>query len=105
MMSILSKVFKKQIVLLVFSGVSLVGCATYDSAFSCGDAKGANCTSMDRVYTMIESGEIERFNESRKKKQSRGRGKNRVKSSSDILLEPVVHQKTPTYFTKRGQEE
>jgi len=46
--------------------LSVSGCAVYNSSFSCGDAKGANCLSMDRVDRMIASGEIERFNESLK---------------------------------------
>ena len=51
----------------VFSlSLSVSGCAVYNSSFSCGDAKGANCLSMDRVDKMIASGEIERFNESLK---------------------------------------
>ena len=41
----------------------LSGCSTYKSSFNCGDAKGAYCASMDRVDRMINSGEIERFNE------------------------------------------
>lgn len=49
----------------------LTSCATYSSSFSCGDARGANCTSMDKVDAMIASGEIERFNE--EKKTCRGR--------------------------------
>jgi hypothetical protein len=43
--------------------LTLSGCATYKSSFNCGDAKGAYCASMDRVDQMINSGEIERFNE------------------------------------------
>ena len=53
------------IVMLVLS-LSVSGCAVYNSSFSCGDAKGANCMSIDRVDRMIASGEIERFNESLK---------------------------------------
>ena len=49
----------------------LTSCATYNSSFACGDARGANCTSMDKVDRMISSGEIERFNESRKKCRGR----------------------------------
>jgi hypothetical protein len=49
----------------------LTSCATYSSSFSCGDARGANCTSMDKVDAMIDSGEIERFDEG--KNACRGR--------------------------------
>lgn len=49
--------------------LTLGGCSTYKSSFNCGDSKGAYCASMDRVHLMIKSGEIERFNELRQKKQ------------------------------------
>ena len=59
--------------LIVMLGLSLSvsGCAVYNSSFSCGDAKGANCMSIDRVDRMIASGEIERFNESLKECKGR----------------------------------
>ena len=74
----------------------LTSCATYNSNFACGDARGANCTSMDKVDRMISSGEIERFNESRKK----CRGRN-CKSSNDqqgSLMKPVNNHSTPVHF-------
>lgn len=49
--------------------LNLTACATYKSSFNCGDSKGAYCASMDRVDQMINSGEIERFNEQRQKQQ------------------------------------
>jgi hypothetical protein len=54
---------------------TLSGCATYKSSFNCGDAKGAYCASMDRVDQMINSGEIERFNEQRLERRYKA-GKN-----------------------------
>lgn len=50
---------------LLMTGILMLmsGCNAYRSSFSCGDAKGAECLSMDRVDRMISSGEIERFNE------------------------------------------
>ena len=62
------KIRLKQIITIIMMGSSLValsGCATYKSSFNCGDAKGVYCASMDRVDRMINSGEIERFNEQR----------------------------------------
>jgi hypothetical protein len=47
--------------------MNLSACATYKSSFNCGDARGAYCASMDAVDQMINSGEIERFNELRQK--------------------------------------
>lgn len=41
--------------------LALSGCSTYGSSFSCGDAKGAECRSMDRIDRLISSGEIETF--------------------------------------------
>lgn len=49
--------------------LTLSGCATYKSSFNCGDARGAYCASMDHVDEMINSGEIERFNEQRLKQK------------------------------------
>jgi hypothetical protein len=49
--------------------VNLTGCATYKSSFNCGDSKGVYCAPMDRVDQMINSGEIERFNEQSQKKE------------------------------------
>ena len=49
--------------------MNLSACATYKSSFNCGDSKGAYCTSMDAVDQMINSGEIERFNELRQKEK------------------------------------
>jgi hypothetical protein len=49
--------------------LNLASCATYKSSFNCGDSKGVYCASMDRVDQMINSGEIERFNEKRQKAQ------------------------------------
>lgn len=49
--------------------LNITACATYKSSFNCGDSKGVYCASMDRVDQMINSGEIERFNEKRQKVQ------------------------------------
>lgn len=46
--------------------MSLTACSTYKTSFNCGEAQGAYCRSMDHVDQMINSGEIERFNEQRK---------------------------------------
>ena len=49
--------------------LNLTACATYKSSFNCGDSKGVYCAPMDRVDQMINSGEIERFNEQRQKQE------------------------------------
>jgi hypothetical protein len=67
----------------------LTSCATYSSSFSCGDARGANCTSMDKVDAMIASGEIERFNQ--EKKTCRGR---KCKAGSIKQGDAVMEQTT-----------
>ena len=58
----LSKIIISTILLL-----NLTACATYKSSFNCGDSKGVYCAPMDRVDQMIDSGEIERFNEQRQR--------------------------------------
>lgn len=60
------RINSKLIMLLLFS---LTSCASYKSSFNCGDSKGAYCAPMDAVDQMINSGEIERFNEQRQKAQ------------------------------------
>ena len=47
--------------------LNLTACATYKSSFKCGDSKRGYCAPMDRVDQMIDSGEIERFNEQRQR--------------------------------------
>lgn len=78
----------KQLILITLLISSLSGCATYKNGFSCGDAKGANCMSMDRVDRMISSGEIELFNESVRDNSKKCRGKkcNAKNSPSSIKL-------------------
>lgn len=39
----------------------LVSCASYHSSFSCPDAKGGKCLSIDIIDHLIDSGEIERL--------------------------------------------
>lgn len=69
--------FKRIVISIITSGwllTSLSGCATYKSSFSCSDAKGAYCVSMDRVDQMIDSGEIESFNEQRLNQKPKSAG-------------------------------
>ena len=49
----------------------LTSCATYNSGFSCGDARGVACTPMEKVDQLISSGEIEAY--TARKKKCRGR--------------------------------
>ena len=72
----------------------LTSCATYNSSFSCGDARGANCMSMDRVDRMIANGEIENFTD--KKKNCRGR-KCKESQKHDILLQPLTTEAVSEY--------
>lgn len=75
------------IVLLMIVPSILGGCKTYNNAFSCGDATGAKCMSMDNVDRMITSGEIERFNEARNKSNCRGRSCNGARTQDEIFLQ------------------
>ena len=75
----------RQIIKIIISSIlllTLTSCATYKSSFNCGDAKGAYCASMDSVDQMIKSGEIERFNEQRQKRQKY----KLLKNSEDLQL-------------------
>ena len=72
----------------------LTSCATYNSSFSCGDARGANCMSMDRVDRMIASGEIENLHS--KKKNCRGR-KCTESEEHDALLQPMTKAAVSDY--------
>ena len=81
--------FKEIIAFIITSNLlfCLSGCATYKSSFNCGDAKGAYCASMDHVDQMINSGEIENYNEQRLRQKRR-------RVNDDILplktkIEPV----------------
>lgn len=73
------------ILMLIFN---LTSCATYNSSFACGDAKGAKCISMDNVGRMIDSGEIERFNEYRTKCKGR-----QCQNIDDIALRQSFNNK------------
>lgn len=53
----------KEAIVVVLLGLALSSCAGYSTQFVCSDAKGASCTSMGRVHEMIQSGEIELYNE------------------------------------------
>ena len=44
---------------LVLQG-SLVSCSSYNSSFSCPDARGGRCLAMDKIDHLINSGEIEK---------------------------------------------
>lgn len=75
-----------KIIITSILSLTLGGCGSYKSSFSCGDSMGANCTSMDRVYLMIKSGEIERYNEKRQTRQYK------VSKDSKELLPRVKSQ-------------
>ena len=66
-----SKMVIKRKLLMVLLLPLLTSCSTYNSGFSCGDAKGVTCTPMEKVDRLISSGEIERYVS--KKQNCRGR--------------------------------
>ncbi len=59
------------LVLALLVSLILSGCSTYNTKFACGDARGANCMSMDRVDRMISNGQIEEYTQ--QKQKCRGR--------------------------------
>ncbi len=90
----LKKIVKYRAISILLTSIVLTGCSTYSSSFSCGDARGANCMSMDRVDRMIANGEIENFNE--KKKNCRGR-KCKESQKHDALLQPMTKATVSDY--------
>ena len=93
------KIANYRVISVLITSIVLAGCSTYSSSFSCGDARGANCMSMDRVDRMIANGEIENFNE--KKKNCRGR-KCKESQKHDALLQPIT--KAPVSDYQLGEE-
>ncbi len=91
-----NKIGIKKKLLIVMLLPLLTSCATYNSSFACGDARGAACTSMDNVYRMIVSGEIERFNTA--KKNCRGRKCKRSLDDSGIVLQSSSNKYVPTHY-------
>lgn len=61
------RIYKIFIFMLVIPILS--SCSTYSANFTCGDASGASCYTMDSVDKMITTGEIEQFNKSRVKRK------------------------------------
>ena len=90
----LKKIVEYKAVSLLLTSIVLSGCSTYSSSFSCGDARGANCMSMDRVDRMIANGEIENLHS--KKKNCRGR-KCTESEKHDALLQPMTKAAVSDY--------
>lgn len=88
------KIANYRVISVLITSIVLAGCSTYSSSFLCGDARGANCMSMDRVDRMIANGEIENFNE--KKKNCRGR-KCKESQKNDVLLQPMTKAAVSDY--------
>lgn len=89
------KGLKSKLMVLIIMPL-LTSCATYNSSFACGDARGAACTSMDNVYRMIVSGEIERFNTA--KKNCRGQKCKRSLDDRGIVLQSSSNKYVPTHY-------
>ena len=90
----LKKIANYRVISVLLTSIALAGCSTYSSSFACGDARGANCMSMDRVDRMIASGEIENLHS--KKKNCRGR-KCTESEEHDALLQPMTKAAVSDY--------
>lgn len=89
------------ITLLVF-GIS--SCSTYKSSFTCGNARGVECTSMDRVDYMIQSGEIERFNEEQQnRKYSASQGDSSIVPTVQKPQNAAINNKINEQVTKSNE--
>lgn len=91
------RLLKGPLNIILLSSLFLSGCSTYSNSFSCSDSRGASCTSMDKVYGMILSGEIERFN--RAKKNCRGRRCKSNLADGEIVLQSSPDKYVPTHYT------
>lgn len=89
----------KQLILITLLISSLSGCSTYKNGFSCGDAKGANCMSMDRVDRMISSGEIELFNENVRDTSKKCRGKKCYAKNSQTSIKLADEEPMQAYYS------
>jgi len=78
-------------IVMVILLIALTGCSTYKSSFSCPASKGAGCTSMDKVYTMIKSGEIEKYD--KKQRKCNGRRCSKANKQDDELMKILRGQK------------
>ncbi len=90
------------LVLALLASLILSGCSTYNTKFACGDARGANCMSMDRVDRMISNGQIEEYTQ--QKQKCRGR-KCKVQKSGNVFGEEELQTKQSlskdvTYYEK-----
>lgn len=90
------------LVLALLASLILSGCSTYNTKFACGDARGANCMSMDRVDRMISNGQIEEYTQ--QKQKCRGR-KCKVQKSGNVFAEEELQTKQSlskdvTYYEK-----
>lgn len=90
------------LVLALLASLILSGCSTYNTKFACGDARGANCMSMDRVDRMISNGQIEEYTQ--QKQKCRGR-KCKAQRNSNIFGEEELQtrqslSKDVTYYEK-----
>lgn len=81
---------KAKIIILLSSistSLLLSGCSTYNSSFSCSDARGLNCVSMSMVDQRIQSGEIEEVELSNCK--GRNCAKERYKIKPNLKLKNI----------------
>ncbi len=86
--------------LAMLASLFLSGCSTYNTKFACGDARGANCMSMDRVDRMISNGQIEEYTQ--QKQKCRGR-KCKAQRNSNVFGEEELQtrqslSKDVTYY-------
>lgn len=86
-----SKMVMKRKLVMAMLLLLLTSCATYNSGFSCGDAKGVACTPMEKVDWLISSGEIERYVS--KKQNCRGRRCRNAVSLGDNDLQAALSGK------------
>jgi len=78
-----------RVVCVGISMMLLSSCSSYKSSFSCGDAAGVHCTSMDCVDRLISSGEIEQYHN---KARLKGAHKKWKKSKGNAAKRSIAHE-------------
>lgn len=66
--------------LIILLSFVVAACSTYPNKFKCGDAKGLGCRMLSEIDAKIDSGEIEKVYEDKKKPCSKGA------SSANLML-------------------
>lgn len=92
-------------IMILALGLLLQSCNTYNSSFSCADARGLPCLSMSMVNQRIDSGEIEEVELNNcKGKNCKGR-KRIAKESSNVTPKLKMKEMHEAHISPASDEE